>query len=113
MTHYERRYEEDMDGFSIMFSTTYEDMHPRDSFDDTIEDIDKLCRDIDAGHLEWFVARVDAYKCGVLLASEYIGGNLYEDALDFVKDGYFKQMAHEAIESAKAKIAELTRETTK
>jgi hypothetical protein len=110
MRQYERQYEETRDGFTIMFSTTYEDAHPRDMFDDSCYDIDKMCRDIDEYRLQWFIARVDAYKCGVLLASEYIGGNLYANVLDFLKDGYYKDMVLEAIDQANKKITELTKE---
>jgi hypothetical protein len=110
------------EGFDIVFSVAPEDIHPADCFDDSIDletgtpyhDIPEMIRRIDNGTLSWFVARVEAYKNGVLLASEYLGGNLYEEPTDFISDsGYYEDMKDTAINEAKETIKKLTEDITK
>ena len=109
MQYYETIHTETRDGFDIVVSVTHEDTHPRDLFDDSIDDIDEMCRKIDEGYLSWFIARVQAFKCGVELASDYLGGNLYEDARDFIKEsgGYYEDMLHNVTNEALQKIKQL------
>lgn len=101
-------------GFDIVCSVTPEDIHPRDLFDDTEEDIAEMCRKIDAGLLDWFVVRVKASKHGIALGEAYLGGNLYDDARQFVTEsgGYYEDLIAEAILSAKLSIEKLTEEVT-
>jgi hypothetical protein len=109
MQYYETLHTESRNGFDIVFSVTHEDTHPRELFDDSIDDIDEMCRKIDDGYLAWFVARVQAFKNGVELASDYLGGCLYDNARDFVKEsgGYYEDMIETVITEAKQKIEEL------
>jgi hypothetical protein len=101
--------EEHTEGFLICFYAAPEDSHPRDSFDPTVEDIDKICREIDEGRSHWFIAKVTASKNGVELAADYLGGNLYENVLDFVSENdYYADMRARVISDAKKKIVELT-----
>jgi hypothetical protein len=104
MRHYETIHTEDINGFHIMCSVTHEDIHPRDCFDDSIDDINEICRKIDNGTYVWFVARVEAFKGGILLGTSYVGGNLYENVKDFIKDGMYEDMMHEAINEAKKNL---------
>ena len=65
----------------------------------------EMCRKIDQGLLTWFVARVQAFKHGVLLGTDYLGGNLYEDPADFVKEGdSYGDMVHTVTAEAANKI---------
>lgn len=109
MQHWETLDARTVDGFEIVCSKTWDDTHPRDCFDDSIDDINEICRKIDAGLLDWFVVRVEAYKCGILLGSEYLGGCLYEDAKDFIKEDedYYKDLIYSAVKQANEAIAEL------
>ena len=104
MQHYETIHTEDVNGFHIMCSVTHEDTHPRDLFDDSIDDINEICRKIDNGTYVWFIARVEAFKEGILLGTSYVGGNLYDDVKDFIKDGMYEDMMHEAINEAKRNL---------
>ena len=108
MRHYQQIHSHTSRGFHIVLSTTPEDIHPRDLFDDSVEDIGEICRKIDNGTYEWFCARVEAYKHGILLGTAYLGGNLYNDAREFVTDGCFDDMMDEAISEAEANLAKLT-----
>lgn len=119
MTYWEELGREQLKGFDIVFSIAPEDIHPADCFDtstdpDTGEpyhNIPEMLRRIDNGSLSWFVARVEVFKKGILLASEYLGGNLYEEPTDFISDsGYYDDMKFSAIEQAAATIKTLTGE---
>jgi hypothetical protein len=95
MTYWETIDEREHNGFLIVTSITHEDTHPRDQFEETPEDMAEMCRKIDNGLLSWFVVRVQAFKHGVLLGTDYLGGNLYENPSDFVKEGgYYSDMVH-------------------
>lgn len=93
MTYWETINEENRNGFLIRTSITHEDTHPRDHFEETPEDMAEMCRKIDNGLLTWFVVRVQAFKHGVLLGTDYLGGNLYENPEDFLKESdYYSDM---------------------
>ena len=112
MQHYETIHTETVNGFDIAFSYAYEDTHPRDCFDDSVGDVQEICEKIDRGFYVWFVAKVTASKNGIELAYEYLGGNLYENVMDFVKDNdYYKDMVENVIHEAKSAIQSLTLET--
>jgi hypothetical protein len=107
MQQYTTHHKETIDGFDIVFSTTYEHTHPRDHF--MPEDASQICEDIDNGKYEWFVARVQAFKKGIELGTDYLGGCLYESPMQFVKDNdYYSDMVQSAIKEAKANIQALT-----
>lgn len=111
MTHYQLIHEEQFQGFDIAVYITPEDISPADCFDPEVDNIPELCEKIADGRLEWFIAKVAASRCGIELASEYLGANLYANALDFVNEplGYFQDMRHEAVNHARAVIKQLTK----
>jgi hypothetical protein len=62
----------------------------------------ELCEKIDSGVYSWFAARVEAYKNGVLLGSDFLGGCLYDTPMQFVTEsGYYSDMVDSAINEAK------------
>lgn len=102
--HYETIHTETRDGFDIVFSVAPEDTPPEDLFDDGDETVSA----IRAGRFCWFIARVEAKKAGVTLATDYEYGN-YGDPAQFVADGdYYADMVDAAITEARATIAKLT-----
>ena len=92
------------DGYTIIVDKTYEDLSPRDSFDDTVTDIDEIIKDIDRGHLEWFMLRVRVFVEGLELGSAYLGGCLYEDPSEILTDGTAEDFIDEAMTEAKSKV---------
>ncbi len=113
MKHYEHIHTEQYKDFDINFYVTYEDMHPRDVFDDTAENINELCQKIDNGDYVWFIAKVTASKNGIELADDYLGGCLYDNEMQFVtEDGYYADMRASVVKQAKATIELLTSEVT-
>ena len=95
------------DGFDIIVDKTYEDLNPRDCFD--TDDIDAIVKDIDRGHLEWFMLRVRVLVEGLELGSAYLGGCLYEDAREILTDGIAEDFIDEAMKEAKTKVYALSK----
>ena len=106
---------QDRDGFTVIVEKTYEDCHPRDLFDTSIDpdtglpyyDVDQICRDIDSGDLDWFILRVRVLLDGVELGSDVVGGFLYEDARDVLTDGVAEDMIWTAMTEAEKRVVEL------
>jgi len=99
--------EESYNGFDIVASWTYEDLDPKDLFDDTVDDIKEIYRKIDNGTYTWFVLRVQAFKEGIELGSSYLGGMLYDNVADCLTDGTYSDFKDEAITEAKQNLAKL------
>ena len=107
MKYYETIKTEETQGFHIVCSVAYEDTHPRDLFDDSCHDIEEIVRKIDNGSYVWFMVRVEAFKNGILLGTDYLGGCLYESYQDFLDNAYYEDMVHQAIQEARANLDKL------
>ena len=95
------------EGFDIVVDKTWEDLNPRDCFDESCTDIEEIIRDIDRGHLDWFMLRVRALVDGHELGSSYLGGMLYEDPTECLTDGSAEDMISEAIAEARVEARRL------
>ncbi len=95
------------EGFEIIVDKSWEDLNPRDMFDDTCCDIEEIIRDIDRGHLDWFMLRVRALVDGHELGSAYLGGMLYKDPKEVLQDGSAEDMISEAIAEARKEARRL------
>lgn len=104
MRHYDEIASFDRDGFFVIVDKTWEDLNPRDQFDDCVTDLDKMCQDIDSGLIDWFMLRVRVLVDGHELASEYVGGCLYEDAKEVLTDGVAEDMIDIALITAKREV---------
>jgi hypothetical protein len=115
MRDYTMLAELDRDGFNVIVDKTWEDLHPRDSFDTSIDpdtgkpyyDIEDMCRKIDRGDLDWFMLRVRVMHEDLELAVNYVGGFLYEDASEVLRDGTAEDMIWETVEEAKKRVPTL------
>jgi hypothetical protein len=113
--YYDTLAEYDRDGFHIIVDKTYEDLDPKDMFDDSIDpdtglpyfDIDQMYEDINSGNLDWFMLRVRVFVAGVELGSDYVGGFLYEDAREVLTDGVVEDMIWTAMQEAKKQVKDL------
>ena len=110
--YYDTLAEFERDGYDIIVDKTYEDLNPRDSFDDSVCDIDEIIKDIDRGHLEWFMLRVRVLVEGLELGSAYLGGCLYEDPREILTDGTAEDFIAEAMVEAKSQVYRLSRKFT-
>ena len=101
------RYERE--GFDIIVDKTWEEIHVRDSFDESCYDIDDICRQIEHGQLDWFMLRVRVCVEGHELGSSYLGGCLYSDAREVLSDGTAEDQIFMALEEAKKAVWPLMR----
>ena len=110
MRYYDTLAEFERDGYDIIVDKTYEDLDPRGQFD--TDDIDEIIKDIDRGHIEWFMLRVRVLVEGLDLCSSYLGGCLYEDPREILTDGTAEDFIAEAMVEAKSQVYRLSRKFT-
>ena len=103
-----REYDElatyERDGYTVIVDKTWEDVSPRDLFDDSVMDVEEICRKIDNYTLDWFMLRVRVLVDEYELATEYMGGFLYEDAREVLTDGTAEELIGEALITAKREV---------
>ena len=91
-------------GFTVIVDKSYEDLHPSDCFDDSVTDIKELCADIERGKLDWFMLRVRIMVDEYEMASEYLGGCLYENPRDVLTDGTVEDLVDQAMITARREV---------
>lgn len=109
MRHWEKLDTRIHKGFDIRIDTAYEEIHPRDLFDHDEDDVNEICRKIDAGIYEWFMVRVRAMIDDVELGSAYLGGCLYERREDLLEDTMLEDLIDEATFQANIRAKSLTK----
>lgn len=104
MSHWELIHSEQRGIFKIDLYATPEDIPLESLFE--LEDVPELQHELDSGESVHFVAKVTASVNGIELGEDYLGSCFYKDYSDFYneKDGYYTQMADEAIRDAREKI---------
>jgi len=107
MRYYDELAVYERNGFDIIVDKTYEDLNPRDSFDESCCDIDEIIKDIDRGHLDWFMLRVRVMVENIELSSEFLGGCLYKDAREILTDGTAEDLIDTALTAAKKDVYRL------
>ena len=105
--YYDTIAEYNIGGYDIIVDKTYEELNPRDMFDDSVSDIDEIIKDIDRGHLEWFMLRVRVLVEGLELGNAYLGGCLYENPKEVITDGTADDLLDEAMREAKSQVYRL------
>lgn len=113
--HYDTLLEEQRGPFTVIVDKTWEDIPLGDLFDTSIDpetglpyyDVDEMARQIDRGDLDYFMLRVRVLFDGYELASDYVGGFLYEDAREVLRDGTAEDMISCALEEARTAAATL------
>ena len=107
MQYYDELAQYERDGFTIIVDKTYEDIDPRGQFD--TDDIDEIIKDIDRGHLEWFMLRVRVLVEGLELSCKHLGGCLYEDPREILTDGCAEDLIDTAMTDAKKQVYRLSK----
>jgi hypothetical protein len=92
------------DGFTVIVDKTWEDIALRDCFDDSCYDIADMERKVNNCDLDWFMLRVRVMVEELELGSHYLGGCLYEDAREVLKDGTAEDCIGEALYEAKREV---------
>jgi hypothetical protein len=109
MRYYDTLAEYEREGYTIIVDKSYEDMDPKDCFDDECFDIKEMYEDINSGRLDWFMLRVRVQVEGLELADEYLGGCLYKDAREVLTDGTAEDLIDQAMDHAKGQVYRLSR----
>ena len=91
-------------GFTIIVDKTYEDLSPKDCFDDSCFNMKEMYDDIECGRLDWFMLRVRIMVDEYELASEFLGGCLYGDAREVLSDGTAEDLIATAMITAKREV---------
>lgn len=107
MREYDKLATYDRDGFVVIVDKTWEDIPLRDCFDDSCYDIKDMERKVNSYDLDWFMLRVRVLFDGHELGSHYLGGCLYEDAREVLKDGTAEDCIQEALHEAKQEVKRL------
>jgi hypothetical protein len=107
MRHWDELLREQRGAFEVVVDKSYEDISPRDLFDDSITDIDEICRKIDSYDLDWFMLRARVLLDGHELGEHIVGGFLYEDAREVLRDGMAEDLIYQAMEEAKVEARRL------
>jgi len=115
MRHYTTLAEYDRAGFNVIVDKTWEDLPLEDLFDTTTDpdtglpyyDVHKMYADIELGNLDYFMLRVRVMYEDVELAVNYVGGFVYEDAMEVLKDGTAEDMIGESIIDAKKRVTQI------
>jgi hypothetical protein len=109
MRYYDELATYEREGYTIIVDKSWEDLSPRDSFDESCCDIEEIIKDIERGHLDWFMLRVRVIVEGLELSSEYLGGMLYEDPKECLADGSAEDLIDAALADAKKQVYRLSR----
>ena len=105
MRHYDIISEQQRGPFKIIIDKTWEELHPRDCFEE--DDVEEICRKIDDNTYDWFMLRTRVLFEGHELTAEYLGGCLYEDARDVLTDGTAEDQIYQALINARAEAEKL------
>jgi len=113
--HYDELARYERDGFDVIVDKTWEDIPLADLFDTSIDpdtgkpyfDVEDMSRKIDRCELDYFMLRVRVLLDGHELGSHYVGGFLYEDAREVLRDGVAEDMIYEAMMEAREEARRL------
>jgi hypothetical protein len=104
MRHYEEIGSFDREGFFVIVDKTWEDIDPWDQLSECFDNKKQLYADIENGKYDWFMLRVRVLVDGHELASEYLGGCLYEDPREVLTDGTAEDLIAQAMITAKREV---------
>lgn len=96
-----------LNGLDIVIDKTDEDSDPADCFDESCFDIQEIREDIEVGNLDWFILRVRVFLDEVELGRSVVGGFLYKDASEVLRDGVAEDMISEAMDEARNRAVKL------
>ena len=102
-------------GFEIIVDKTWEDIPLDHLFDTSIDpdtgkpyyDVKDMARKIDRCDLDYFMLRARVLLDGHEMGSHVVGGFLYEDARETLKDGMAEDLIYQAMSEAKTEVLRL------
>ncbi len=109
MRYWDELLREQRGDLEIVVDKSWEDCSIRDLFDDTVFDIKEMEDKVNSGELDWFMLRARVFVEGLEVGDSIVGGFMYEDAREVLKDGTAEDLISQAIEEAKPKFYRLSR----
>ena len=109
MRYWDELLREERGDLEVVVDKTWEDDPVSICFDDTCHDIKDIERKIDSGHYDWFMLRARVFVEGLEVGSSIVGGFMYEDARETLRDGTAEDLISQAIEEAKPQFYKLSR----
>jgi hypothetical protein len=107
MRYYDELAVYEREGYEIIVDKSYEDLDPKDCFDESCFDMKEMYADIESGRLEWFMLRVRVLVEGLELDSEYLGACLYADPREVLTDGTAEDLIAQSMANAKQQVYRL------
>jgi hypothetical protein len=115
MRHWDELLREPRAGFEVVVDKSWEDIPLESLFDTSIDpdtgkpyyDVKDMARKIDRGDLDYFMLRARVLLDGHELGEHIVGGFLYEDARETLKDGMAEDLIYAAMEEAKTEVLRL------
>jgi hypothetical protein len=107
-------------GFEIIVDKTWEDIPLDHLFDTSIDpdtgkpyyDVKDMARKIDRCDLDYFMLRARVLLDGHEMGQHIVGGFLYEDARETLKDGMAEDLIYQAMHEAKTEVLRLRERLT-
>jgi hypothetical protein len=107
-------------GFEIIVDKTWEDIPLDHLFDTSIDpdtgkpyyDVKDMARKIDRCDLDYFMLRARVLLDGHEMGQHIVGGFLYEDARETLKDGMAEDLIYQAMSEAKTEVLRLRERLT-
>jgi hypothetical protein len=120
MRHWDELLREQRMGFEIVVDKSWEDIPLESLFDTSIDpdtgkpyfDVKDMARKIDRGDLDYFMLRARVLLDGHELGEHIVGGFLYEDARETLKDGMAEDLIYQAMHEAKTEVLRLRERLT-
>ncbi len=109
MRYWDELLREQRGDLEIVVDKSWEDIPVQGLFDETQFDIAEINHNIEHGRLDWFMLRARVFVEGLEVGDSIVGGFLYEDAREVLKDGTAEDLISQAIEEAKPKFYRLSR----
>ena len=91
-------------GFTVIVDKAYEDIDPWDQLSECFDSKEQLYADIESGKYDWFMLRVRIMVDEYELASEFLGGCLYENSREVLTDGTAEDLIAQAMITARREV---------
>jgi hypothetical protein len=120
MRHWTTLQEQQQGDFTVIVDKSWEDIPLDHLFDTSTDpdtglpyfDVEDMARKIDRGDLDYFMLRARVLLDGHELGDHIVGGFLYEDAMEVLKDGTADDLIYEAMHEARAAALKLRERLT-
>ena len=109
MRYWDELLREQRGDLEIVVDKSWEDIPIRDLFDDSCYDIKDMEDRVNSGELDWFMLRARVFVEGLEISDAIVGGFMYEDARETLRDGTAEDLIYQAIEEAKPQFYRLSK----